>query len=87
MQTTPKKVLTLAAVRAGKVRVDPVNQLILEALGLRKEGCSTQELATTIKLTPRATRTRLVKLIADGLVLEIGSGPQDPKRRYFLAQL
>jgi len=33
--------------------------------------------------TPRATRTRLIKLVEHGLLREIGSGPQDPKRRYF----
>ncbi len=33
--------------------------------------------------TARATRTRLVKLVERGLVREIGTSPQDPRRRYF----
>jgi ATP-dependent DNA helicase RecG len=36
--------------------------------------------------SPRATRTRLARLVDRGLVREIGTGPQDPRRRYFLAE-
>ena len=36
-----------------------------------------------IGLSPRATRTRLSKLVDRSLATEIGTGPQDPKRRYF----
>ena len=32
--------------------------------------------------TPRATRTRLAKLVDRGLLREIGMGPKDPKRLY-----
>jgi hypothetical protein len=39
-----------------------------------------------IGLSPRATRTRLARLVGRGLVREIGAGPQDPRRRYFLAE-
>jgi len=44
------------------------------------------EIAAVIGLTSRATRTRLARLVGNGLVREVGSGPQDPKRRYFLAR-
>jgi len=37
-------------------------------------------------LSPRATRTRLARLVGRGLVREIGTGPQDPQRRYYLAE-
>ena len=47
------------------------------------EGLATREIADKIGLTPRATRTRLAALVALGMVHEIGTGPQDPKRRYF----
>ena len=46
----------------------------------------TSEIAKEIELTSRATRTRLARLVERGLVREIGSGPQDPKRRYFRAE-
>jgi ATP-dependent DNA helicase RecG len=66
-------------------RVDKTDQAILRAL-TKADGLSTQELAADIDLTPRATRSRLLKLVANGLVREIGSGPNDPKRRYFKVQ-
>lgn len=37
-------------------------------------------------LTPRATRTRVARLMGRGLVRDIGTGPQDPKRRFFRAE-
>jgi len=43
----------------------------------------TGEIAKVVQLTTRTTRTRLAKLIARGLVREVGKSPQDPKRRYF----
>ncbi len=48
-----------------------------------------EEIATRFRviiLTSRATRTRLAWLVGNALVREVGSGPQDPKRRYFLAR-
>jgi predicted HTH transcriptional regulator len=52
---------------------------VLEELGT----LSTQEVAAAIDLTPRAARTRLAKLVDRGMVREIGTNPQDPRRRYF----
>ena len=49
-------------------------------LGLLPAGSVTKARST------RATRTRLVGLIARGLVRELGKGPKDPQRQYFLAQ-
>lgn len=64
--------------------VDKTDQTILDVL-TDSNGLSTQDIATAIELTARATRTRLRKLVANGLVREIGTSPQDPKRRYFRA--
>lgn len=68
--------------RTGSLAVDTTDQAILDALA-GGDGLATQEIATAIELTPRATRTRLAKLVERGLVREIGASPQDPKRRYF----
>ncbi|MYA37075.1 MAG: winged helix-turn-helix transcriptional regulator [Gammaproteobacteria bacterium] len=65
--------------------VDEKDQTILDALAAG-DGLSTQEVASVIGLTARATRSRLLKLIERGLVVEIGISPQDPKRRYFKAE-
>lgn len=63
---------------------DEKNQEILRALA-DADGLLTSEVAKAIELTTRATRTRLAKLVEHGLVREIGTSPQDPKRRYFPA--
>ena len=54
---------------------------------LRKRGAqSTKDLAEAIGLTTRATRNRMNRLVDTGLVIVVGSGPNDPKRRYRLAE-
>ena len=63
-------------------RGDDKDQAILEALK-EGEGLATSEIAIAIGLSPRATRTRLSRLSDRGLVREIGTGPNDPRRRYF----
>jgi len=74
--------VTLALERVGPPVLDDTDQAILEALA-RGKGLLTSEIAKLIKLTPRATRTRLARLVGRGLVREVGTGPQDPKRRYY----
>jgi predicted HTH transcriptional regulator len=49
------------------------------------EGLTTSEVAQAIGRSARATRTRLARLVELGLVVEIGSGPNDPQRRYHVA--
>lgn len=63
-------------------RLDAVDRSIV-SLVHTPDGLATREIAGKIGLTPRATRTRLASLVARGMVREIGTGPQDPKRRYF----
>ena len=62
--------------------LDEIDQAIVEMVRT-PEGLATRQIADRIKLTPRATRTRLAALVALGLVREIGTGPQDPRRRYY----
>jgi predicted HTH transcriptional regulator len=76
--------LTLRTERGRLPRLDAIDQAILDALS-DGVGLSTQEISRHIERTPRATRTRLGSLVERGLVREVGSGPQDPKRRYFLS--
>ena len=74
--------LTLSTTRSGPIRVDDVDQEILHLLEDGR-GRSTAEIAKTVSLSARATRTRLADLVKRGLVIEVGSGPQDPRRQYF----
>ncbi len=62
--------------------VSEVNQQIIEILK-SGNGLSTNEIAQKIGVSVRSTRTRLIKLIEQGLVGEIGKGPNDPQRKYF----
>jgi predicted HTH transcriptional regulator len=61
---------------------DETDETIL-ALVSSSAGLLTSEIADAIKLTTRATRTRLARLVGRGLLREVGTGPQDPRRRYF----
>jgi predicted HTH transcriptional regulator len=74
--------VTIATARVGRPVLDDTDQAILESLA-GGEGHSTSEIAAAIGLTPRATRTRLARMVGRGLVHEIGTGPQDPRRRYY----
>lgn len=78
--------VTLYFDRTARPTSDPKDEMILDLLkAAEHDGLSTQQIATAIQLSTRATRTRLLKLVDKGLVLEIGTSPQDPRRRYFLA--
>jgi len=77
--------VTLSTARVGPSALDETDRAIVDALA-KSEGLLTSEVAKAIGLTPRATRTRLARLVATGLVREVGTGPQDPKRRYHRAE-
>ena len=74
--------VTLRTAQVQSVTLDETDRAIV-ALVRAPEGLATRQIADKIGLTPRATRTRLAALVALGLMREIGTGPQDPKRRYF----
>ena len=78
--------VTLSAVARSAPAKEVRDEKILAVLAENTEvGLSTSQIAERLKLSPRATRTRLVSLVERGLIVEIGSGPQDPHRRYHLA--
>lgn len=65
-------------------RLNETDQAIIEVLksgGLG--GLSTKEISERIGKSPRITRARLVTLIERGMVIELGSGLNDPQRKYF----
>ena len=74
--------VTIASERTGARSLDETDQAILECL-MDADGRLTSEVAKAIGLTPRATRTRLARLVGLGIVREVGTGPQDPRRRYY----
>ncbi len=76
--------VTLFTERVGRPSLEATDRAIMGALAGSK-GLLTSEIAKAIGLTPRATRTRLARLVGSGLLRELGTGPQDPQRRYFHA--
>lgn len=76
--------VTMALARRGRPVLDETDKAIMDSLA-DENGRATSEIAELIELSPRATRTRLARLVGRGLVREIGTGPKDPRRRYFLA--
>jgi ATP-dependent DNA helicase RecG len=76
--------VTIFTAQVSRPVLDDTDQAIMEAVS-DGDGKLTSEIAAVIELTPRATRTRLARLVGTGLVRELGTGPQDPKRRYFIA--
>jgi hypothetical protein len=45
----------------------------------------TGEIASVMALPPRASCTRLSRLVARARLSEVGTGPQDSNLRYFIA--
>jgi len=76
--------VTIVGKRVARPTLNETDLAIINAL--TPTGRLTSEIAKVIGLTPRATRTRLAKLVGRGLVREVGTGPQDPKRRYYQAE-
>ncbi|MEX1183991.1 MAG: helix-turn-helix domain-containing protein [Gemmatimonadota bacterium] len=60
---------------------DDLDQMIVDYVADPK-GRSTAEIAVHIGLTTRATQHRLGRLKENGVVVAIGSGPRDPRRRW-----
>jgi predicted HTH transcriptional regulator len=77
--------VTLYTERVASSRVDEVDQVVLDLL--RKRGAAgTAVIARAVGLSTRATQSRLRDLAARGLLVELGTGPHDPKRQYALSK-
>ena len=77
--------VTLFLEKKFEVKLDDIDYKIIHSLE-KKDGLSTRAIAEKIMLSPRSTRSRLLSLIERGLVIETGSSPQDPKKKYFLVK-
>lgn len=76
--------VTLSSTR-DTAEVDPLDATIMDSLQ-GGHGLSTSEVAALIGRTPRSARDRLRGLVDSGLVVEVGSSPNDPQRKYFIAE-
>lgn len=48
-----------------------------------KNGLSTAQIAAAVRLTTRSVRTRMGKLVEQGLVTVVGKNECDPHRKYY----
>jgi len=74
--------VTIYTDKVAEPLIDEKDEAILRVLD-DDNGHSTSEIAKAIGLSARATRSRLIRLIDRSLVREVGTSPQDPKRRYY----
>jgi hypothetical protein len=76
--------VTIPSARVRQPHTDETDRHILTLFG---DGVarSTAAVAKHIGLSQRATLARLKSLASRGLVVEIGTGPHDPKRQYVIA--
>ena len=77
--------VTISTERGVRPVRDKTDEAILACIS-SSAGLLTSEIARAIGLSSRATRTRLARLVDRGLVREIGTGLQDPRRRYFASK-
>jgi len=73
--------VTLSTERAEPPSLDERDRSILDDLACG-DGLLTREIAKILGRPPRATRTRLARLVEQGHLRELGTEPQDPQRRY-----
>ena len=76
--------VTLSLLPHRQAQMDERDRRVFELLTDGK-GHSTQEIADRLGISARATRSRLRSLVNRGLIVEVGSSPQDPRRLYFAA--
>jgi predicted HTH transcriptional regulator len=76
--------VTISTVRVKAPATDRTDRKILDYLE-EKGPQSTAAIAKRAGISPRATLTRLQTLKSRGLIVEIGTGPHDPKRQYAVA--
>jgi len=77
--------VTISTQRGTRPVRDKRDEAILACIS-GSAGLLTNEMATAIGLSARATRTGPARLVGGGLLREIGTGPQEPRRRYFPAE-
>jgi ATP-dependent DNA helicase RecG len=75
--------VVLRSSKVEEAQRDAGDAAVIEALAGRP--ARTSEVAERVGRSIRWTRTRLNNLVENGVVVELGEGPNDPQRRYALA--
>jgi len=75
--------VTLYSEKVAESAIPEWQEQLLKYLGEKRE-ISTHDAAQIWKISDRAARTRLRKLVSLGILAEIGTGPRDPKKVYVI---
>lgn len=75
--------VTILGEHTGKDKIPDWQAKLMEFLYENNE-ISTKDAAHLWKISDRTARTRLRKLVNDGVLTELGTGPKDPKKTYAL---
>ncbi len=78
--------VTIYSHQVAAPQLDNADEAIVTALHRAPGGLSTSQVAESIGLSSRTARTRLKELATLGVVVELGTSPNDPHRRYLLAE-
>jgi ATP-dependent DNA helicase RecG len=71
--------------RTTEALLKPREQQALAAIDTM-HGTSANELATALAVTARTARSTLAAMLAKGVVIVVGSSPNDPHRRFYRAE-
>ncbi len=77
--------VTLYNEPVAEVKIPDWQDQIISYLEKEKE-ISTKEAAKLWETTDRTARTRLRKMVDEGVLVEIGTGPKDPRKKYVLRE-
>jgi ATP-dependent DNA helicase RecG len=73
--------VTLYTIRSKAPKLDDIDSQIIECIQ-NSSGLRTTQIALKVNISPRAIRERLKKLLELNLIVEIGTGPFDPNKKY-----
>jgi len=73
--------VTLYTIPSKAPQLDDIDSRILECIQ-NSSGLRTTQIALKVNISPRAIRERIKRLLELNLIVEIGTGPFDPKKKY-----
>jgi len=77
--------VTLFGNRVGEPVLPEWHTALLDHLA-REQRITTRQASMLWRTSDRTARTRLRKLVADGVLAEVGTGPKDPRKHYVLKE-
>lgn len=76
--------VTLYTIPSSPPKLDEIDSQIMNCLR-NSSGLKTTQIALKVNISARATRERLKKLLELSLIVEVGTGPFDPNKKYMIS--